>query len=63
MWTSGNGLLKRPLNKFFVTDVRESVTNVKPISNRLVKSVTDQCPISNGLLKTVTDRYRIGNGL
>jgi hypothetical protein len=24
MWTSGNGLLKRPLHKLFVTDVKES---------------------------------------
>jgi hypothetical protein len=24
MWTSGTGLLKRPLHKFFVTDVKES---------------------------------------
>jgi hypothetical protein len=63
MWTSGNGLLKRPLHKFFVTMLKEHVTNVKPIGNGLVKSVTDQCPIRNGLLKSVTDHYRIGNGL
>jgi hypothetical protein len=25
MWTAGNGLLKRPLHKFFVTDVKESL--------------------------------------
>jgi hypothetical protein len=24
MWTSGNGLLKRPLHKFFVTDVKSA---------------------------------------
>jgi hypothetical protein len=24
MWTSGNRFLKRPLHKFFVTDVKES---------------------------------------
>jgi hypothetical protein len=29
--------------------LKELITNVKPISNGLVKSVTDQCPISNGL--------------
>jgi hypothetical protein len=55
MWTSDNGLLKRPLHKFFVTDVKEPVTNVKPIGNGLVKSVTDEWPIGNGLLKSVTD--------
>jgi hypothetical protein len=49
MWTSGNGLLKRPLHKFFVTE-REPVTNVKPIGNELVKSVTDQCPSVTGCL-------------
>jgi hypothetical protein len=43
--------------------LQESLTNVKPIGNGLVKSVTDQCPISNGLLKSVTDRCRIGNRL
>jgi hypothetical protein len=58
-----NKFLKRSLHKFFVTDVKEPVTNVKPIGNGLVKSVTDQCPISNELLKFVTDRCRIGNGL
>jgi hypothetical protein len=41
--------------------LKEPVTNVKPIGNRLVKSVTDQCPISNGLLKSVNDSCRIGN--
>jgi hypothetical protein len=35
--------------------LKESVTNVKPIGNGLVKSITDQCPIGNGLLKSVTD--------
>jgi hypothetical protein len=31
MWTSGNGLLKCPLHKFFVTDVKRArfVTDVK----------------------------------
>jgi hypothetical protein len=53
MWTSGNGLLKS----------KEPITNVKPISNGLVKSVTDQSPISNGLFKSVTGCCRIGNGL
>jgi hypothetical protein len=63
MWTSVNGLLKRPLHKFFVTDVKESQLNVKPIGNGFVKFVTDQCRIGNGLLKSITDRCRIGNGL
>jgi hypothetical protein len=35
--------------------LNESVTNVKPIGNGLVKSVTDQCPIGNRLLKSITD--------
>jgi hypothetical protein len=43
--------------------LKEPVTNVKPIGNRLVKSVTDQCPISNRLLKSVTICCRSGNGL
>jgi hypothetical protein len=41
--------------------LKETVTNVKPIGNGLVKSVTDQYPISNGLLKSVIDCCRIGN--
>jgi hypothetical protein len=35
--------------------LKEPVTNVKPIGNRLVKFVTDQWPIGNGLLKFFTD--------
>jgi hypothetical protein len=55
MRTSGNGLLKRLLHKFFVTDVKASpFQKLKPIGNRLVKSVTDQCPVGSGLFKFVT---------
>jgi hypothetical protein len=42
--------------------LKESVTNVKPISNGLVKSVTDQGPIGNELLKSVTDHFVLVTG-
>jgi hypothetical protein len=32
MWTPGNGLLKCPLHKFFVTDVKESLLQMLNLS-------------------------------
>jgi hypothetical protein len=42
--------------------LKESITNVKPIGNGLVKSVTDQCPIGNELLNSVTDHSVLVTG-
>jgi hypothetical protein len=35
MWTSGNGLRKRPLHKFFVTDVKRNVVSIRTFCKTL----------------------------